>query len=36
MHADLVAYDDDPFESDSVLGLRPILSVSLGREVFAS
>jgi predicted amidohydrolase YtcJ len=36
MHADLAAYDDDPFESDSVLGLRPILSVSLGREVFAS
>ena len=36
MHADLVAFDDDPFESDSVLGMRPILSVSLGREVFAS
>ena len=36
MHADLAAFDDDPFASASVLGLRPILSVSLGREVFAS
>jgi predicted amidohydrolase YtcJ len=36
MHADLAAYDDDPMTADTVEGLRPILTVSLGREVFAS
>lgn len=35
MHADFAAYDDDPMQVDSVADLRPILSVSLGREVFA-
>jgi predicted amidohydrolase YtcJ len=35
MHADLAAFDEDPFESPSVGGLRPVLTVSLGREVFA-
>ncbi len=34
MHADFAAYDDDPLEVASVEGLRPILTVSLGREVF--
>jgi hypothetical protein len=33
-HADFAAYDDDPLEVDTVEGLRPILTVSLGREVF--
>jgi len=36
MHADLAAYDVDPFEEPSIDGLRPVLTVSLGREVFAS
>jgi predicted amidohydrolase YtcJ len=36
MHADFAAYDDDPFEADTVQGLRPMLTVSLGREVFAA
>jgi predicted amidohydrolase YtcJ len=35
-HADFAAFEDDPFEVASVLGLRPILTVSLGREVFAA
>ena len=35
-HADLVAYDEDPLEADAVLGLRPVLTVSLGREVYAA
>lgn len=35
MHADLVAYDADPMTARTVEGLRPILTVSLGREVFA-
>jgi len=35
MHADLVAYDDDPMTAASIEDLRPILTVSLGREVFA-
>lgn len=35
MHADLAAYDDDPMTAEDVEGLRPILTVSLGREVFA-
>jgi predicted amidohydrolase YtcJ len=35
-HADFAAYDDDPFEVLEVTGLRPILTVSLGREVSAS
>ena len=35
MHADFAAYDDDPFTAPSSERLRPILTVSLGREVFA-
>jgi len=35
MHADLAAYDDDPMTAASLDGLRPILTVSLGRDVFA-
>jgi predicted amidohydrolase YtcJ len=35
MQADFAAYDEDPFEIESVEGLRPVLTVSLGREVFA-
>jgi predicted amidohydrolase YtcJ len=35
MHADFAAFDADPFEAPSVEDLRPVLTVSLGREVFA-
>jgi len=35
-HADFVAYDVDPLMVDDIGGLRPILTVSLGREVFAA
>lgn len=35
MHADLVAFEDDPFSAPAIGELRPILTVSLGREVFA-
>jgi predicted amidohydrolase YtcJ len=35
MHADFAAYDADPMSVESVEGLRPVLTVSLGREVFA-
>jgi predicted amidohydrolase YtcJ len=35
-HADLAAYDVDPLEVDEVRGLRPTLTVSLGREVSAT
>jgi predicted amidohydrolase YtcJ len=34
-HADFVALEDDPFTAPSVEELRPALTVSLGREVFA-
>jgi len=34
MHADVVVYDDDPLEIDDVRTLRPIMTVSLGREVW--
>jgi predicted amidohydrolase YtcJ len=33
-HADFAAYDADPLEIESPVGLRPVLTVSLGREVF--
>ena len=33
LHADFAAYERDPFETEETLGLRPILTVSLGREV---
>jgi predicted amidohydrolase YtcJ len=36
MHADFAAFDADPFEVTEVEGVRPILTVSLGREVFAA
>ena len=36
MHADLAAYDADPLTVDDVEGLRPILTVSIGREVWLS
>lgn len=35
-HADLAAWDEDPFTAGDVSALRPVLTVSLGREVFAS
>lgn len=34
-HADFAAWDDDPFTTPDVTGPRPVLTVSLGREVFA-
>ncbi len=36
MHADFAAYDVDPLDDVPVDGLRPVLTVSLGREVFAA
>ncbi|MBI2237963.1 MAG: amidohydrolase family protein [Actinobacteria bacterium] len=36
MHADLAAYEADPFAAPDVEGLRPVLTVSLGREVYAA
>jgi predicted amidohydrolase YtcJ len=36
MHADFVVYDADPFEAADLRGIEPILTVSLGREVFAA
>jgi len=36
MHADLAVYDADPLTVDDVEGLRPILTVSIGREVWLS
>jgi hypothetical protein len=36
MHADLAAYDEDPLTVDDVAGLRPILTISIGREVWLS
>ena len=35
-HADLVAYDVDPFGAEDLRGMRPVLTVSLGRDVFAA
>ena len=35
-HADLTAWDDDPFTAPDLTSLHPILTVSLGREVFAA
>ena len=35
MQADFAVYDVDPLEAESVEGVRPVLTVSLGREVFA-
>ncbi len=36
MHADFAAYGADPFTEPSIEGLRPVLTVSLGREVFVA
>ena len=33
-HADFAAYDEDPLDVVSPEGLRPVLTVSLGREVY--
>jgi predicted amidohydrolase YtcJ len=33
--ADLAAYEADPMEAEDVRGLRPVLTVSRGREVYA-
>ena len=33
--ADFAAYEADPLAADSIDGLRPVLTVSLGREVSA-
>jgi hypothetical protein len=35
-HADLVAWEADPFEAEDLDAVRPVLTVSLGREVFAA
>jgi predicted amidohydrolase YtcJ len=35
-HADFAAYEADPMEVEAIEHLRPVLTVSLGREVFAS
>ncbi|MGH2554402.1 MAG: amidohydrolase [Actinomycetota bacterium] len=34
--ADFAAYDADPLTAQDILGLRPVLTVSRGREVFVS
>jgi predicted amidohydrolase YtcJ len=34
MHADVAVYDEDPLEIDDVRTLRPVMTVSLGREVW--
>jgi predicted amidohydrolase YtcJ len=34
-HADFAAYEDDPTAAPSVRGMRPVLTVSMGREVYA-
>jgi predicted amidohydrolase YtcJ len=36
MHADFVAFGEDPFQAPELVELTPILTVSLGREVFAA
>jgi hypothetical protein len=36
MHADFAAFEADPMDEPSPEGLRPVLTVSLGREVFAA
>jgi predicted amidohydrolase YtcJ len=36
MHADFAAYDVDPMVVPSLHGLHPVLTVSLGRDVYAA
>ena len=35
-HADFAAYEVDPLEEGSLEGVRPVLTVSLGRDVYAA
>jgi len=35
MQADFAAYEADPMLAEDVRGLRPVLTVSMGREVYA-
>ncbi len=35
-HADFAAYDVDPFEHPDLTSVRPVLTVSLGRDVYAA
>lgn len=35
-HADFAAYDVDPLEIETLEGVRPILTVSMGRDVYAA
>jgi predicted amidohydrolase YtcJ len=35
-HADFAAYDVDPLEVSTLEGVRPVLTVSLGRDVYAA
>jgi hypothetical protein len=35
-HADFAAYETDPIATRSVAGLRPVITVSLGRDVYAA
>jgi predicted amidohydrolase YtcJ len=35
MHADFAVYEADPMEAEDPRELRPVLTVSRGREVFA-
>jgi predicted amidohydrolase YtcJ len=34
-HADFAVYDVDPLVTSSLEGVRPVLTVSLGRDVYA-
>ncbi len=36
MHADFVVFEADPMTAESIESVRPVLTVSLGREVFAA
>jgi predicted amidohydrolase YtcJ len=36
MQADFAAYDQDPFDVEDPRGIRPVLTVSRGREVFSA
>lgn len=36
MHADFAAYEVDPTMVDKLQGIAPVLTVSLGREVYAA
>jgi predicted amidohydrolase YtcJ len=35
-HADFAVYDTDPLEAETLEGLAPVMTVSLGRDVFAA